>query len=184
MLEGLTKDCSTVAKQIQTMSEFLEQCYIDWLDHIEKRRSEFYYLNHYNTQQLVILCQEIVSLFNNTKGTIGDSCIDRKVYPMLCAVKHNCTMQDLAKAVKTAFKTIAEQQKHSNNDGTTADEAENAVTEATDSEESDMKHRLMFVEAMLEATFSEELAKRALRDIPASDIDEGTVIVFKIKLTY
>jgi len=178
MLEGLTKDCSTVAKQIQTMSEFLEQCYVDWLDHVEKRRSEFCYLNHYNTQQLVILCQEIVSLCNNSKGTIGGSRIDPKVYPMLCAVKHNCTMEDLVKAVRTAFKTLAEQQKH--NDGTSADEAENAVvTEVADSEESDMKDRLTFVEAMLEAAFSEELAKRALREIPASDIDEGTVIVLK-----
>ena len=172
MLEGFTKDCSTVAKQIQTMSEFLEQCYDDWLDHIEKRRSEYYYLNHYNTQQLVILCQEIVSLCSSSKGTIGDSRIDSKVYPMLCAVKHNCTMQDLAKAVKTAFKSIAEQQKHTSNDGTHADKAENAVvTEVTDSE--------TFVEAMLEANFPEELAKRALREIPASDIDEGTVSVLK-----
>ncbi|KAI0241298.1 E3 ubiquitin-protein ligase [Lamellibrachia satsuma] len=174
MLQGLSQDCPTVAKQIQAMCEFLEECYTDWLKHIELQRSRFYFLNNYSTQQLVILCKEIVSLCCSDKENIGNHSIDPVVYPMLCAVKPNCSTADLGKAVKLAFQDLAEREKHANDDGIIEDDTElTAVMEGTESEQADMKHRLNFVMAMSEADFTEELANRALRQIPATEIDAG-----------
>ena len=178
MLQGSSQDCPTVAKQIQVMCEFLDKCYSDWLDHIEQRRSQFYYLNHYSTQQLVILCKEIASLCCSSGENIDDSSINPVVYPMLCAVKPNCTTEDLGKAVKVVFQDLAEREKHANDDGIIEDDTElTVVLEGTESEQANMTDKLNFVMAMSEADFPEELAYRALREIPSTDIDAGTVIV-------
>ena len=183
MLQGLSQDCPTVAKQIQAMCEFLEECYTDWLKHIEQQRSRFYFLNHYSTQQLVILCKEIVSLCCSDEKNIGNYSVDPLVYPMLCAVKPNCTTEDLGKAVKVAFQDLAEQEKHANDDGIIEYDTEKTVVkEGTDSEQAAMKDRLTFVVAMSEADFSEELANRALREIPVTEIDAGTKVLRRLNI--
>ena len=175
MLQGQSQECPMVAKQVQAVSEFLEECYADWLKLIEEQRSQFYYLNHYSTQQLVILCKEIVPLCRTDEAHIDQCRIDPTVYPMLCAVKPNCTMVDLGNAVKQAFQDLAEREKHAKGDGTTAEDAPNTVnTEVADSTETLMQDRQNFLRAMLKAEFSEELANRALRVVTATEIDAGT----------
>ena len=171
MLHGLSEHRPSVALQIHAVCEFFDECYTDWMHHIEVQRKQFYNLNYYTTQQVVILCKKIASFcFSDDHNT------DHLVYPMLCAVKPNCTKDDLGMAVKLAFKDLAEQEKHAEGGGIIGDDSPSTVaTEVSEPEQTDLKERQDFINAMKDADFPEELAKRALHEIPATDIDEGTV---------
>ncbi|KAI0227837.1 hypothetical protein LSAT2_021672 [Lamellibrachia satsuma] len=171
MLRGFSEHRPTVALQIHAVCEFFDECYTDWMHHIEVQRKQFYNLNHYTTQQVVILCKKIASFCFT-----DDDNIDPLVYPMLCAVKPNCTKDDLGMAVKSAFKDLAEQEKHAMGGGIIGDDSPSTVaTKVSEPEQTDVKERQDFINAMKDADFPEELAKRALHEIPATDIDEGLV---------
>ena len=171
MLHGLSEHRPTVALQIHAVCEFFDECYTDWRHYIEVQREQFYNLNHYTTQQVVILCKKIALFcFSDDHNT------DHLVYPMLCAVKPNCTKDDLGMAVKLAFKDLAEQEKHAEGGGIIGHDSPSTVaTEVLEPEQTDVKERQDFINAMKDADFPEELAKSALHEIPATDIDEGTV---------
>ena len=48
-----------VGDEVQQMCNFMDDCYQEWLHHISVKRTEFYFLNHFTTTQLVILRQEV-----------------------------------------------------------------------------------------------------------------------------
>ena len=98
------------------------------------------------------------------------------MYPMLCAVKHDCCVVDLRRAVKSAFQDLAEREKHAREGRIDA----GASDLAAEPEQENVKERRDFIDAMMDADFSEELAKRALREMQTIDIDEGTVSNVKI----
>lgn len=171
MLRGLSKHRRTVALQIQAMCEFFDECYSDWLHHITVQREQFCYLNHFTTQQVVLLCKKIASFCFS-----GEPNVDPLVYPMLCAIRHNCTVDDLGKAVKSAFQDLAERQKHAERGGSVAEDSlPDVAVEVGESEHNDGKERQEFIDAMLDVDFPEALAKRALHEIQSTDINEGTV---------
>ena len=166
VMHGLREHQPTVAHQIQAVCEFFDECYTDWLFHIEVQRRQFYYLNHFTTQQVVILCKRIAAFCFS-----DDRDVDPLVYPMLCAVKHDCTAVDLRQAVESAFQDLAEREKHAREDRIGVSD----LVAAEEPEREDVKERRDFVDALMDAEFSEELAKRALREMETIDIDEGKV---------
>ena len=48
-----------VMEQIKDVCDFMDDCLQEWNKHISAKRTEFYFLNHFTTAQLVILCKEV-----------------------------------------------------------------------------------------------------------------------------
>lgn len=63
--------CETdVMDQISEVCGFMEECLEDWNCHIRQKRTEFYFLNHFTTAQLVILRQEVLVIKYDVLGVI------------------------------------------------------------------------------------------------------------------
>ncbi|MEE6521288.1 hypothetical protein FKM82_019418 [Ascaphus truei] len=67
----------------KTMESFLEQ----WMNFVNKKRSQLYYLNYYTAEQLVYLCQQF------QRADIGEEAL-----VMLSFIKPECTKYDTANA--------------------------------------------------------------------------------------
>ena len=174
MLHGLSKHQPTVALQIQAVCEFFDECYSDWLHHIAVQREQFCYLNHYTTQQVVILCKKIAAFCFS-----GDRNVDPLVYPMVCAIRPNCSVDDLAKAVKSAFQDLAGRQKRAKGGGADTDVSlPDVPMEDAESEDTEEKEKQKFIDAMGDAGYSVELARRALHEMQSMDIEEGSSIIY------
>ena len=72
-----------VTEQIVQLCEFLESCLQKWTMEIDEKRKDYFYLNYFTTEQLVILRKEIAKVCN---GEIGD----KLIYPMLNGVRVDC----------------------------------------------------------------------------------------------
>ena len=87
ILKGRSDDTREVGDEIKLVCEFMEDCLNDWNHTISRERQMFYHLNHFTTEQLVILC-----------GELAKFCIPKekkmfpvRIYHMLHAVKKACT---------------------------------------------------------------------------------------------
>ena len=87
ILKGYQKDTREVSVEIKLVCEFMEACLNDWNHSIGVERSQFYHLNHFTTEQLVILCSELAKFcIPQEKKNFSP-----RIYHMLDAVKKDCT---------------------------------------------------------------------------------------------
>ncbi|CAG2236705.1 RNF213 [Mytilus edulis] len=156
------------AKQMQLtkMSVFsyqncqvLEQCHERWLEFIDKKRDDYYVLNYFSIEQMVILQQELVKM--------GVECEPSNlIYPLLSIIKHDCTKENLVKAMKEAKEELEKM------DVDEADDEEKEIPmEDADSEAVIGR----FILNMMEAGNSEALAREALKNVTPDQINEGTL---------
>ena len=147
----------------------MEGCLTEWLEHIESQRSQFYYLNHYTTEQLVILQNELPKIAQNVD-------ISKNVYPLLEKVKKNCSKSDLEIAMYRAFKELTEIEAN-------ALECK-SVEIICEMEEDDLQSSILadqnkqleiFWQKMEECGYSKELAIRALKEKGAENVEDGNV---------
>ena len=76
----------SLTKQIMDLCEFLEDCLHQWTEDIHQKRQEFYQLNHFTTEQLVILRSELAKVCSGEQGK-------PEMYALLHAVKSGCDTQ-------------------------------------------------------------------------------------------
>jgi hypothetical protein len=69
---------------IPKLANVMENCYTDWLKHIQDKRKNHLHLNYFTIDQLVVLQRELVKIGTETQP-------DLRIYPLLSAVKANCT---------------------------------------------------------------------------------------------
>jgi hypothetical protein len=89
-IQGENNGTFDVTRQISQICEFMDKCLYEWQKDIEEKRKEFYHLNYYTTEQLVILRQEIAKVL---KGEMEG--VDIRIYQMLSFVKPYCS-QDVS----------------------------------------------------------------------------------------
>jgi len=166
-----------VLDHILGLCNYFDECLSEWLSHIERHRSEFYYLNHYTMAQLVILQKELAKI--NTEEYLD---ISSKVYPLLTCVKENCILTDLQMAMRKTFRQLSEKnelltqelpekKKSLEKDLTVARQME-IENEAYQKKQKDQEIAAAeFVRDIIESGFSKPLAVRALATVGA-DITE------------
>ncbi|KAL3881508.1 hypothetical protein ACJMK2_027940, partial [Sinanodonta woodiana] len=164
-LKGRRTKTDDVTAVIPKIARFMENCLEKWIDHINQKRSEYLELNYFTTDQLVILQQELVKV---GPGQITDI----KIYPLLSAVKENCTYEDLVDAMRKASDDMEVVQ-------TEVDE-EHRETENGESGEAALnetkKERIQkFIAEMVKSGYSEKLAKVALGHVDPDQITEGII---------
>ena len=99
--------------ELRFLRQFMTDCLAEWHQYVEDRRSEYYELNYYTTEQLVLLRQSLAKFAQRKK----DSCPDGEsenidydllpqVYVLLSNVKSRCIRRDIEDALKAAAKDI------------------------------------------------------------------------------
>ncbi|CAC5415227.1 RNF213 [Mytilus coruscus] len=150
---------------IPRVAKFLEQCHDKWMEYISEKRDKFYLLNYFTIDQMVILQRELVKLGSDKEPSL-------LIYPLLSAVKSNCTEEELMEAMHSAKAEIKEKESAQNcQDDKSANEAteisENAKTKA-------------FIVRMKKAGYDTKLALQALQHVPsADDYQRGNSMCFK-----
>ena len=72
----------------------MEGCLQQWLTYIKEQRNQYFELNHFTTEQLVILRNELAKLMS-TEDQLRPT-----VYTLLHMVHPGCCEEDLKQAVK------------------------------------------------------------------------------------
>jgi hypothetical protein len=152
---------SNVVQDINDLCKFLEECLGDWLNHISVMRTESYYLNHFTTQQLVILQNELAKV--NLPD--GKKAMSNCVFPLLSTIRRTCSFRDLERAMHAAFQELASMEKTN-----TKRSQSPMLTDRTD--EINAKELSEFFETMSESGFSVKLVERALKAVGAN-AEEG-----------
>ncbi|KAK3585584.1 hypothetical protein CHS0354_036771 [Potamilus streckersoni] len=162
-LKGRRTKNDDVTAVIPKIARFMENCLDKWIGHINQKRSEYLELNYFTTDQLVILQQELVKVGSSQS-------LDIKIYPLLSAVKENCTYEDLVDAMKKASKDVEVVQME-------VDEEvkEIKVDEEVASEETKEKEEQNFIKEMMQAGYSKTLAESALLHVKPDEITEGII---------
>ncbi|XP_052062754.1 E3 ubiquitin-protein ligase rnf213-alpha-like isoform X2 [Mytilus californianus] len=149
---------------IPKLARFLEQCHEKWLDYIDQKREKYYCLNFFTIDQMVILQQELVKI-----GSAQEPAA--LIYPLMSAVKHGCTKDDLVKAMSAAKLDVdrADTERETQKEDEEKDKNEEKV-EVSD----DLKTQTFFNE-MTKSGYPLGLAREALKHVEADDIDGGIV---------
>ncbi|CAG2252465.1 RNF213 [Mytilus edulis] len=159
-VDEANKDVSDIIPQL---ARFLEQCHNKWLEYIDQTRDNYYCLNNFTIDQMVILQQELVKVGSDKEPSA-------LIYPLLSAVKQGCTKEDLVKAMTAAKADIdnASEERKTEMDTTDSDEI------LVDEEPEDLKVQ-KFIEEMASAGYSPLIAREALKHVESNNIDEGLV---------
>ncbi|KAJ8314901.1 hypothetical protein KUTeg_007051 [Tegillarca granosa] len=155
---------SDVSLMVPPLAKFMENCLEKWLDYINEKRNEYYHLNFFTIDQMVILQRELVKVGGQDEPS------DR-IYSLLSAVKHDCSKTDLISAMKLAENDVNEKDQQRKEEIETEEE----VKEDDGKREADGNDVGKFIEELMIAGYSEELAKQALKHVSADNIDEGIV---------
>ena len=160
-----------VLEHISCLCSFMEDCLNDWRQHIGDQRTKLYYLNHFTTEQLVILQGELSKVGNDQNNGLS-----RNVYPMLSKVKKNCCLKDLQRAMHLAFAQVTDVRMDDESTLAAADEAREVDDDGDNDDTSpdiEMADAQEFIQKMEESWFSRKLALKALQAVGARNIDEG-----------
>lgn len=90
--DNYTEDISTM---IPKLANIFESYHTKWLAYINEKRIAYPLLNFYTTDQIVIMQQQMVRLGNHEGPSPA-------IYPLLFAVKNDCTRSDLIRAMEEA----------------------------------------------------------------------------------
>ncbi len=167
-LQGHADAATDVNEQIRNVCQFFQDCLQQWLNHINDQRKEFYYLNYFTTEQLVLLRNGLAPLFT------GQGNILPFLYPMLEAVHPGCRQTHLQLAIRETIKDIAEFQQAQASGGTAEENVDQEANGADpETEEIDVEARKGFITSLSESGFSEKLILEAVKKFTPDETEEG-----------
>ncbi|XP_053396356.1 E3 ubiquitin-protein ligase rnf213-alpha-like [Mercenaria mercenaria] len=163
LVKGRRSDREDLKDMVPELSKFMENCLKEWLQHIKEKRKQYMHLNYFTVDQLVILQRELVKV-----GT--QHVPSHLIYPLLSAVKQNCSPADIIEAMAGAKEEIDSQTSNVE----TADEDFKKNDDINADLNADAK-RKTFIEELVQSGYDEALAIKALDHIDPEDIDQGIV---------
>jgi len=161
-----------VLDHINCLSSFMEDCLNNWRQHISDQRTKLHYLNHYTTEQLVILQSELSKVGSDERNGLS-----KNVYPLLSKVKRNCCLKDLQRAMHLAFRQATDVHMDDVELALTVAAAEAHEMSGDDDTGHDveMADEQEFIQKMVESKFSRKLALRALKEVGSQNTEEGNI---------
>ncbi|XP_071122875.1 E3 ubiquitin-protein ligase RNF213-like [Mytilus edulis] len=155
-LKGMAED---VANIIPKIAEFLEDCHTKWLSYIDEKRERHYFLNYFSIDQIVILQRELVKIDLEQDPSV-------LIYPMISAIKHDCTAVDLIMALAQAKQDVILKER------SLATHQRTIETETIDETELDEETEEL-LKQIIENDFPEELAREAIKH--NTDFEEALI---------
>ncbi len=107
---GLLTGTRTLSEELKFLREFMTNCLKDWYHYVDARRAQYYELNYFTTEQLVVLrkCLAEFTWEKKQQSPGHESSIPHdlpaQVYALLTSVKDLCKRTDVEVAVKCAAK--------------------------------------------------------------------------------
>jgi len=158
---------SSAVQQVKEACSFLENCYDEWMAHVNKKRMDHFYLNFFSATQLVLLQTELAKL---SSSSAEDLCSDLSalVFPLLSGIKQNVSLMELRNCIKSSLRHIVEDD---------IDKFEEDASDVFVSAELDkdqlVQKRKRFVEEMVDAGYEMDVIEKALLVCDLDDISEG-----------
>ncbi|KAL3881513.1 hypothetical protein ACJMK2_027945, partial [Sinanodonta woodiana] len=165
-LKGRQTKKENVTTVIPKLARFMESCLARWIGHINQTRSKYFELNYFTTDQLVILQQELVKVVPGKRPDI-------RIYPLLSAVKENCTYEDLVDAMKKASEDVEVVQMEVDQEQREMEGQEDGQVSSDITRETKIVQN--FIEKMIEAGYSQKLAEAALLHVKPDEITDGLI---------
>ncbi|XP_052243691.1 E3 ubiquitin-protein ligase rnf213-alpha-like [Dreissena polymorpha] len=165
-LKGGVSNEEGLQNVIPDLAKFMEKCLEEWLQYIRTKRVEYFYLNYFTVDQLVILQRELVKVGS-------DKAPSNHIYPLLSAVKQDCTPADLVAALNLAKEEV--------DNRTMKEDVESSIsTPKKESNEDNNAHvldekKIAFVNELVAAGIEESLALRSIDHIDVKDIESKDV---------
>ena len=159
-----------VLEHISCLCSFMEDCLKDWRQHIGDQRTKLYYLNHFTTEQLVILQGELSKVGSDQRNGLS-----RNVYPLLSKVKKNCCLKHLQKAMHLAFTQVTDVEMDDESAMAVAAEADEMDDDddVDNGQDDELASVHEFIQKMQESQFCRKLALRALQEVGSANKEEG-----------
>ncbi|XP_061169142.1 E3 ubiquitin-protein ligase RNF213-like [Saccostrea echinata] len=155
-LKGRRNEEDDVITIMPEIAKFMENCLEEWLCYLDEKRDEYYHLNHFTIDQVVILQRELAR-FN-----AGEE-ISNLTIPLLSIVNNDCSYHDLTDAMQKANEEVEDKETR---------EGELVLEEKVVISEEDIVAK--FIHEMVEAGQEELVARAALANgIEPNDIDGG-----------
>ncbi|XP_053390335.1 E3 ubiquitin-protein ligase rnf213-alpha-like, partial [Mercenaria mercenaria] len=164
-LKGRGSTSEDLKDIIRELANFMENCLEEWLKHIKEKRKSYLHLNYYTVDQLVILQRELVKMGTELEPS-------HLVYPLLCAVKEDCTPDDLLEAMTAAKEEITVDTNMEDEDtgDSESDDGEMPVYATEDEKKAN------FVQELVQAGYEEALAMKAFEFVEdKEDVSAGIV---------
>lgn len=161
-----------VLHDINELCKFMEDCLSQWLERIGEMRTQLYYLNHYTTEQLVILQNELAKV-NSDRAQVSPC-----VYPLLSAIRSDCSLHDIERAMRSGFRELADTDRDHDLLSNKPDDAELLGTEADfEVMNREAEQRDAVIETLIGAGYSESLARRAIEAVGVDCENEDGLIL-------
>ncbi|XP_052224866.1 E3 ubiquitin-protein ligase rnf213-alpha-like [Dreissena polymorpha] len=154
-LKGRRSETSSLKEMVPAIAKFMEKCLDDWLLYIKTKRSQFYYLNYFTVDQLVLLQRELVIIGNDSKSEL--------LYPILATVKQDCNQADLNAAIESAKEEQLSAEKKWND---CKEKTENQIQ----ANEND-KLKASVICELMDMNYSEKIARMALENVDENNTE-------------
>ncbi|XP_060597648.1 E3 ubiquitin-protein ligase rnf213-alpha-like, partial [Ruditapes philippinarum] len=161
-LKGKKTDTEGLQDIIPELANFMETCLEEWLKYIKEKRKNHLHLNYFTVDQLVILQRELVKMGSDLEPS-------HLIYPLLSAVKENCTPDDLLDSMTSAKEEIERGAVMEAEEERDQEEA-NTLTDSTEDEK-----KQNFVQELIQAGYEQTLAIKALDFVDPDDVTAGIV---------
>ncbi|XP_077980162.1 E3 ubiquitin-protein ligase rnf213-alpha-like [Glandiceps talaboti] len=179
------KGFDEVGTQLRKLCDFMEECLCEWLEYVEEKRDEIYYLNYYTTEQLVVLRRHLAKLMS------AGGAISPAVYTLLASLRDECNETVVKEALTAAFMEVGSEDEEEeremeieddliDGDGTMETESADAGIETTSTEadgaEFDIQKIQMCLQELLQEGLSEPEAKAAVAGCGfLPDVDQAMI---------
>ncbi|XP_053396012.1 E3 ubiquitin-protein ligase rnf213-alpha-like [Mercenaria mercenaria] len=158
-LKGRTSVNEDLKDMIPEIARFMENCHEEWLQHITEKRKSYLYLNYFTIDQLVILQRELVKIGTDERPL-------HWIYPLLSAVKLECTEGDVLQAMQSAKEEVDRKDHMETETSFDANQSEHTK------HENDEKIQT-FIRSLVDAGLDETMAIKALNHVDPDDISQG-----------
>ncbi|XP_053391302.1 E3 ubiquitin-protein ligase rnf213-alpha-like [Mercenaria mercenaria] len=155
-LKGRQSETEELKDIIPKLAGFMESCFDRWMEFIKEKRKKYRHLNYFTTDQLVILQRELVKI-----GTSEEP--SHLIYPLLSAVKSDCTRDNLHTAMVEAKIEL---------DGEVEKAQPEEVVDGDQAHELNVDTEIDFINALVDQGFSASLARKAFKEV-GPDASDG-----------
>ncbi|KAH3728508.1 hypothetical protein DPMN_054465, partial [Dreissena polymorpha] len=160
-IKGGKSESEGLQDMIPELAKFMEKCYDQWLEYIDQKRAQYYHLNFFTIDQLVILQRELVKVGSDSEPS-------HLIYPLLSAVRKHCTPAELIAAMTSAKEDVDNPIRETVQTVPTIDAESNTFDTET---ALDVKKEL-FVQELVSAGIDEHIAKKSILHVDSNDIEE------------
>ena len=145
---------------INALANVFENCHTEWLKYLSDKRDQYLELNFFTISQLVFLQKELIKIGTDVEPS-------DLIFPLLSLIKPECSMSDIQQAMQKAKDEVFQMEETEE----VASDMEDAPVEKEETEQH-------FIQELINAGYSEQLAQAAFIQLKDADVDAGWLMFY------